>query len=184
MEVLDPSRKFDGRIGCSKDSLSDCDHAGARVENSTSRCEGNACRSTQDCFRPRLLAKTPHAVNADWLLVCVLGSRFKNGTDGEIVHGSFENSGQESVASTESAHNAVRPDKAACLNRSQVARIDMDSIKLRLLNQISPVIENQLCLFAGHCGAKNCGVGQDLGCRTGLVAVLEEGDACIGQRHP
>jgi len=36
----------------------------------------------------------------------------------------------------------------------------MNAIKANLLNQISPIIENQLYLSCGHCGAQKVGVGE------------------------
>ena len=66
----------------------------------------------------------------------------------------------------------------------QIARIDMNAVKSRLLNQISPVIENQLHLFAGHGFAQNRGVRQNLRRRNlsccGIRA--ERTPACVRKR--
>ena len=182
MEMLGPSREFSRWIGCPKDCFCNSDHAGSSLENRTGRCERNAGSSAQDYVGTCLFPEAPHSFNADRLLVCMLRACFKDRTDGEIVRGRFENSGQKRVASAEGSENALGANKTPRLCRIQITGIDMGAIKLRLLSQISTVIENQLYLFARHRHAQYRGILEDLCCGPVLVSILEQRDTRIGKR--
>ena len=75
----------------------------------------------------------------------------------------------------------LRSQQLPSLGGLQIACVHMNAVKANLLNQIGPVIENQLHLSGRQRRAQNLCIGQQLSLRAGLVAVLQQRDAGISQ---
>ena len=92
----------------------------------------------------------------------MLGSSLKHWTNRQIICRPIQNSGQQPVTSAECAHDAVWTDESARLFRRDITRVHVNTVKLQILNKISPIVENQLHLFRRHSCAQSCGIRHNL----------------------
>ena len=91
----------------------------------------------------------------------------------------MQNARQESIASAKGADDAGGAEQSACFGRSNIAGIDMYAVESSRIHQFGAVVENQLH-FRQRC-PQDSSVGKQFGIASGLVAVLRQRNAGLGQ---
>lgn len=182
-EMPYPATKFRGRILAAEYGFGNRDHGSACFQDRRRGAKGDSGRGTKDHIRARLLTEYADTLDSDWPLFGVLGSGFKYRSDREVVDWGIKDAWQKLVTSAEGADDPVGTNESPGLRGGKVSGIDVDPVKCRMVNQICPVIENQLHLSGRQRSAKDESIGKDLGVRTCLVAIFEQRHACVSQRR-